>query len=160
MVDNGVPRPAPLSTVRRVPNGIRHAASSSSLSTQIPISTGQVVALAQEAMKNALEENQKKAAEASGVSTELKPGVTIDLSHKQIQKFPEEVVDIIKNELERYLSMVLLQVSQAAADLFMRRLALSHNLISTFPSRFSECASLRYLNVRNNIIREFPQSVC
>jgi Leucine-rich repeat (LRR) protein len=111
-------------------------------------------------MKNALEENQKKAAEASGVSTELKPGVTIDLSHKQIQKFPEEVVDIIKNELERYLSMVLLQVSQAAADLFMRRLALSHNLISTFPSRFSECASLRYLNVRNNIIREFPQSVC
>jgi hypothetical protein len=61
-----------------------------------------VVALAQEAMKNALEENQTKAAEASGVSNELKPGVTIDLSHKQIQKFPEEVVDIIKNELERY----------------------------------------------------------
>jgi len=53
-------------------------------------------------MKNALEENETKAAEASGVSNELKPGVTIDLSHKQIQRFPEEVVDIIKNELERY----------------------------------------------------------
>ncbi len=39
------------------------------------------------------------------------------------------------------------------------RLALSHNLISTFPARFSECTSLRYLNVRNNIIREFPLSV-
>jgi hypothetical protein len=62
-----------------------------------------VVALAREAMKNALDENQTKAAEASGVSNELKPGVTIDLSHKQIQRFPEEVVDIIKNELERYL---------------------------------------------------------
>lgn len=102
MVDNGVPRPAPLSTVRRIPNTVRHATSSSSLSTQASISATQVVALAKEAMRNALEENQTKAAEASGVSTELKPGVTIDLSHKQIQRFPEEVVDIIKNELERY----------------------------------------------------------
>jgi len=97
MVDNGVPRPAPLSTVRRIPpNTVRHAASSSS------ISAGQFVALAKEAMRNALHENQTKAAEASGVSNELKPGVTIDLSHKQIQRFPDEVVDIIKNELERY----------------------------------------------------------
>lgn len=103
MVDNGAPRPAPLSTntMRRVPPTVRHVASNSSLTTQIPISAGQVVALAQEAMKNALDENQTKAAEASGVSNELKPGVTIDLSHKQIQKFPDEVVDIIKNELER-----------------------------------------------------------
>jgi hypothetical protein len=53
-------------------------------------------------MKNAIQENQTKAAEAVGVSNELKPGVTIDLSHKQIQRFPEEVVDIIKTELERY----------------------------------------------------------
>lgn len=66
-----------------------------------PLSGNQVVALVQEAMKHALEENQTKAAEASGVSNELKPGVTIDLSHKQIQKFPDEVVDIIKNDLER-----------------------------------------------------------
>src|ERR1700761_7425679 len=43
---------------------------------------------------------------------------------------------------------------------YLTRLALSHNQISTFPSRFSECTSLRYLNVRNNVIREFPQSVC
>lgn len=59
------------------------------------------MSLARDAMKVALDENQNKAAEASGVSNELKPGVTIDLSHKNIQKFPEEVVDIIKNELER-----------------------------------------------------------
>jgi hypothetical protein len=102
MAENGAPRAAPLNPARRVPNTVRHAASTSSLSTQIPISSGQVIALAREAMKNALEENETKAAEASGVSNELKPGVTIDLSHKQIQRFPEEVVDIIKNELERY----------------------------------------------------------
>ncbi|TVY71205.1 Leucine-rich repeat-containing protein sog2 [Lachnellula suecica] len=127
LAENGVSRPPPLNTVRRFPtNTVRHATSSSSMSSQNPIPASQVIQLAQDAMKAALEENQTKAAEASGVSNELKPGVTIDLSHKQIKAFPEEVVDIIKNELER----------------------------------FSECTSLRYLNVRNNQIREFPQSIC
>jgi hypothetical protein len=98
-------RPMIDSTVRRVPLNpiptVRHAASSSSLTADVPISANQVVALVQEAMKHALDENQTKAADASGVSNELKPGVTIDLSHKNIQTFPEEVVDIIKNDLER-----------------------------------------------------------
>lgn len=39
------------------------------------------------------------------------------------------------------------------------RLALSHNKIATFPARFSECTLLRYLNVRNNRITEFPLPV-
>jgi hypothetical protein len=110
--DSGIPRPAPLNTVRRiVPNSniplnipptIPNLSAPADISdTDGPLSGSQVVALVQEAMKHALEENQTKAAEASGVSNELKPGVTIDLSHKQIQKFPEEVVDIIKNDLER-----------------------------------------------------------
>jgi hypothetical protein len=101
-IENGAPRPSALNTARRVPTVIRHESSNSALSAQTGISASEVVALAKEAMRNALEENQTKAAETSGVSNELKPGVTIDLSHKQIQKFPEEVVDIIKNELERY----------------------------------------------------------
>lgn len=143
LAENGFSRPPPVNnTVRRIPT-VRHAASNSSnssLSSQASIPASQVVQLAEDAMKSALEENKTKAAETSAVSNELKPGVTIDLSHKQIKAFPEEVVDIIKNELER--------------------LALSHNQISTFPSRFSECTSLRYLNVRNNQIREFPQPIC
>lgn len=106
--DSGIPRPAPLNTVRRIgPNPTIPQPPLPSLPISEvpkfggPLSGSQVVALVQEAMKHALEENQTKAAEASGVSNELKPGVTIDLSHKQIQKFPEEVVDIIKNDLER-----------------------------------------------------------
>lgn len=95
-------RPQNLSASRRGPT-VRHAQSNSSLSSQIPLSHGQVIALAREYMNKALEENMVKAAESSTVSNELKPGVTIDLSHKQIEKFPEEVVDIIKIELERYL---------------------------------------------------------
>jgi len=60
-----------------------------------------VIALAREAMR-AAHENEAKAAEASGVSNTLKPGLTIDLSRKKIQKLPDEIVDIIKDELERY----------------------------------------------------------
>ncbi|KAI1163143.1 RAM signaling pathway protein [Nemania serpens] len=99
-----------------------------------------VVTLAREAMKTALQDNESQAAEASGVSNRLKPGVTIDLSRRNIQYLPDEVVDIIKNELER--------------------LALSHNKLTSFPARFSECTSLRYLNVRNNRIEKFPLALC
>ncbi|KAK6072439.1 RAM signaling pathway protein [Seiridium cupressi] len=113
--------------------------SSSNLSVPSPMSANKVIALAREAMRSAIRDNESQAAEASGVSTELKPGVTIDLSRRNIQELPDEVVDIIKNELER--------------------LALSHNKLSAFPSRFSECTSLRYLNVRNNLIKEFPLPV-
>lgn len=104
MVDNGgLNRQALSNTARRAPNPTVHLVPSNpSLSAQTPIMASQVIDLAKEAMKNALEENETKAAEASGVSNELKPGVTIDLSHKNIQNFPDEVVDIIKNELERY----------------------------------------------------------
>lgn len=56
-------------------------------------------------MRNALEsENQ---AEVSAVGTGLKTGVTIDLSRKNIQKLPEEVIDIVKNQLERYAASKL-----------------------------------------------------
>ncbi|RFU27798.1 hypothetical protein B7463_g8535, partial [Scytalidium lignicola] len=103
------------------------------------ISAAEVVELARQALKVALEENESKVADG-GVTSDLKPGVTIDLSHKNIQKFPEEVIDVIKDEIER--------------------LALSHNQIFSFPARFSECTSLRYLNVRSNLIREFPQAIC
>ncbi|KAJ8129817.1 hypothetical protein O1611_g3814 [Lasiodiplodia mahajangana] len=91
-------------------------------------------------MKAALHENESQAAEASGVGDGLKPGVTIDFSRLNIRYLPDEVVDIIKNELER--------------------LALSHNKLTSFPARFSECTSLRYLNVRNNRIEKFPLELC
>ncbi|KAI0843501.1 putative cell morphogenesis protein Sog2 [Hypoxylon sp. FL0890] len=114
--------------------------SGSMLSATAPLSAGQVIALAREAMNSALRENETQAAEASGVSTELKPGITIDLSRKNIQALPDEVVDIIKNELER--------------------LALSHNKLRSLPARFSECTHLRYLNLRANLIKDFPTSLC
>ncbi|OBT65270.1 hypothetical protein VE03_04655 [Pseudogymnoascus sp. 23342-1-I1] len=126
-------------TMRKMPS-LQRMPSDGSMFISNPTSTAQVVALVKQAMQNALEENQTKSGGTSGITNEMKPGITIDMSHKKIQRFPEEVVDIIKSELER--------------------LALSHNQISTFPSRFAECTSLRYLNVRNNAIREFPLAIC
>lgn len=92
-------------TVRKVPS-LQDMLSNGSMSNQISISAAQVVALAKEAMRNALEENQTKAGGTNGMSNELKPGITIDMSHKNIQRFPEEVVDIIKTELERYIQSI------------------------------------------------------
>ncbi|KAJ3520721.1 hypothetical protein NM208_g13596 [Fusarium decemcellulare] len=121
------------------------------------MSSAQVINLAREAMRNALE-SENKAAEAGAVGTGLKTGVTIDLSRKGIQKLPEEVVDIVKGELERSVS---LGSSRPGSDTYMvSRLALSHNQLSSLPARFSECTSLRYLNIRGNQIKEFPMPLC
>ncbi|CAK7224953.1 RAM signaling network component [Sporothrix bragantina] len=110
------------------------------LTASAPIAASQVIALAREAMKDALRHTDQQAGDGGDINNELKPGLTIDLSRKNIQRLPDEVVDIIMNKLER--------------------LALSHNKLSGFPARFAECSSLRYLNVRNNDIREFPLPLC
>ena len=88
------PPPPPIPSLRNVP-------SNSNLSATGPLSSGQVLVLAREAMRVA-HENEAKAAQASGVSDKLKPGLTVDLSRKRIEVLPEEIVDIIKDELERY----------------------------------------------------------
>lgn len=92
---SNIPPPPP------IPKSVRKMPSNSGLTASAPIAASQVIVLAREAMKKAVEENESQAAEASGVSNELKPGVTVNMSHKNIQKLPEEVVDIIKGQLER-----------------------------------------------------------
>lgn len=79
---------------------LRKAASSTNLSASNGLPPSQVISLARDAMRNALE-SENQVAEAGAVGASLKPGVTVDLSRKNIQKIPEEVVDILKNELER-----------------------------------------------------------
>lgn len=100
---NNRPPPSSSGTMRRIPS-LQQMPSDGPMLPTIPTSTAQVVLLAKEAMQNALEENQTKSGGTTGITNELKPGITIDMSHKNIQRFPEEVVDIIKSELERYFS--------------------------------------------------------
>jgi hypothetical protein len=66
-----------------------------------PLSSGQVIAMAREAMRDALRDTNQQVGDAREVNSELKPGLTIDLSRKNIQKLPDEVVDMIMNKLER-----------------------------------------------------------
>ena len=87
-----------------LPTNLRNVPSNPNLSVGAPITTSQVIAIAREAMWKALDENQTQAAEASAVSTDLKPGLTINLSHKNIRELPDEVVDEIKHELERWVA--------------------------------------------------------
>jgi hypothetical protein len=134
------PPPPPMPSLRKVPsNSNLSTPSTTTLSATTALLPAQVIGLAREAMRHALE-SETQAAEANAVTGGIKTGVTIDMSRKNIHKLPEEVVDIVKNELER--------------------LALSHNQISTLPARFSECTSLRYLNIRGNQIKEFPMALC
>jgi hypothetical protein len=100
------------------------------------ISDSELVALARREIE-ASREARRNAGTAD--TKEVQPGITIDLCHKNIQRLPEEVIDVIKDEIER--------------------LALGHNQVATFPDRLAECVRLRYLNVRYNALREFPSPV-
>lgn len=87
----------PMMPLPPLPNG-RNGPPPNATSPSTPILTAaQVISLTREAMRHALE-NESQAVD---VGPGLKSGVTIDLSRKGIQKLPEEVVDIVKNELER-----------------------------------------------------------
>lgn len=63
----------------------------------------EVIALAKEAIAASREET-RRSADDDGVTKELQqPGATIDLGHKTVSSLPEEVIDIIKDDIERYV---------------------------------------------------------
>lgn len=163
-----VPPVPPIPDLRTVPSNSALAAAGpppTPTGPVAPASPARVISLFTEAIQNALRENEAQAQRGNGgtAGSELKPGVTIDLSREGIRELPEEVVDVIKNELERceLSCLVLSPIAVFGVMLIFQtcRLALSHNQLSTFPARFAECTSLRYLNVRNNRIEEFPLAV-
>ncbi|KAI4688524.1 uncharacterized protein J4E84_004454 [Alternaria hordeiaustralica] len=105
-----------------------------------PISDDEVVALTKAAFEHSRQDiNHRAAAETPRELQQQQPGITIDLGHKNIARLPDEVIDVIRAEIER--------------------LALSHNLLATLPSRLIECRRLRYLNVRYNAMREIPNAI-
>ncbi|GAA5929324.1 uncharacterized protein JCM15063_004120 [Sporobolomyces koalae] len=74
----------------------------------------------------------------SGALTRLD---TVDLSHKRIAEVPVEVVEALKDEVEK--------------------LALGYNLLKDLPPHFAGFGNhLKYLNVRVNLLTTFPQVLC
>lgn len=94
---NTNPPPPPLPEIPNTRNGTQ-----AGLTASPSMTSAQVISLTREAMRNALEGEKSQAVDAAAAGAAgLKPGITIDLSRKSIQKLPEEVVDIVKTELER-----------------------------------------------------------
>jgi hypothetical protein len=71
-----------------------------------PISDDEVVALAKAAFEHSRSDISQRAA-AESAPRELQqqqPGITIDLGHKNISRLPDEVIDVIRAEIERCAS--------------------------------------------------------
>ena len=90
---SNAPMPPPIPNLRKI-------LSNSSLLVSSAMPASQVIALAREAMRDAVQ-TESQTAEANGIGMPPKTGVTVDLSRKHIQKLPDEVIDIVKDELER-----------------------------------------------------------
>ncbi|KAF2417657.1 hypothetical protein EJ08DRAFT_654477 [Tothia fuscella] len=104
------------------------------LSVQPAVSEEDVIKLARAAM-----DLSRRVDDGSSPPEGQQPGITVDLTHKNITRLPDEVIDIIKDEIER--------------------LAISHNRIVAFPPRLAECKRLRYFNVRYNALKEVPKPI-
>ena len=93
------PPPIPLPEIPNTRNGT----TGTGLTASPSMTSAQVVSLTREAMRSALEGEKTQSVDAAAAAgaAGLKTGITIDLSRKNIQKLPDEVVDIVKSELER-----------------------------------------------------------
>jgi hypothetical protein len=68
-----------------------------------PISDDEVVALTKAAFEHSRSDiSQRAAAESAPRDVQQQqPGITIDLGHKHIARLPDEVIDVIRAEIER-----------------------------------------------------------
>lgn len=99
------------------------------------------------------------------VGEAIRAKLTVDLSHRSIEDMPEEIVDIVKRDVEGYgfirFSLGPVECnSWAHADAENgHSLSLAHNQIWHIPYRFAECNPIKYLNLRDNLFKEFPKAV-
>lgn len=65
------------------------------------LSPEEVIELARRSVDNGIQDTKRSLAGNEAVSDVVKPKLTIDLGHSNIDRVPETVVDIIKDEVER-----------------------------------------------------------
>lgn len=80
------------------------APGSSSKSGSKILSHEDTIELARRAVESGIQDTKRSLAGSEAVSDVVKPRLTIDLGHSHISRIPEQVVDIIKDEVERYVS--------------------------------------------------------
>jgi hypothetical protein len=59
-------------------------------------------AIAREASRDIVRRNAQPIPLDTQQGTLQRPGVTLDLGHKKLVNLPDEIIDIIKDEIERY----------------------------------------------------------
>lgn len=69
------------------------------------LSQEETTEIARRAVENGIQETKRSMAGNEAVSDVVKPKLTIDLGHSNIVCIPEPVVDIIKDEVERYVDI-------------------------------------------------------
>lgn len=138
------------------------ASDTSSQSSKPPMTAADLIAFVKKEL-DADEERQAKIAAASAgeVPRESQTGSTLDLSHKNINSLPVEVIVLIKDKVERYDMRGALGRRWHTRDhmLTLTRLAVSHNPRISLPTEIGQCDRLRYLNLRWNKLRQFPDAV-
>lgn len=62
----------------------------------------EIIALTQRAVDTGIQETKRSLAGSEGVEGVVRPKLTIDLGHSNIGLVPDDVVDVIKDEVARY----------------------------------------------------------
>ncbi|KAK0256038.1 RAM signaling network component [Friedmanniomyces endolithicus] len=115
-------------------------ASDVALYTENPAMTvAELVAYTRHELDTDAERQAKVSAEGGVGDSQTQTGMTLDLSHKNINALPVEVIVLIRDKVER--------------------LALSHNPQVSVPTQIVLCDRLRYLNIRWNSLKQFPEAV-
>ncbi|KAL7275971.1 RAM signaling network component [Rhizina undulata] len=167
MIFDASPTPPhqPSQSLNVPPPGYRHG-------PPVPIDKAACISLVTNALKEAREKvnsNIIRNGSASSVESQ-RPGVTIDLSHQKIANIPLEVIELIKDEIERserhkllilvgFTSFTLTAPLKKYSKESWRPLALAHNYLTSFSDEFSSLQRLRYLNLRSNFLKEFPAAL-
>lgn len=139
-----------------VPNNSGQTTSSGHHSSSSSSSLSPAACLA--LVQHALEQSRR---DARSANSDQHPGVTIDLSHQKIANIPPDVIALIKDNIERYV-IYTAYCSPCFKQMLIIppcRLALAHNRLTGFSDTFSQLSRLRYLNLRSNLMKEFPISV-
>jgi hypothetical protein len=112
-IDSLVPPPLSYSEGSPSPNedegsGPGTAMGDTSGSKQIPaqklLSHEETIELARRAVESGIQDTKRSLAGSEAVTDVVKPKLTIDLGHSHIVRISEPVVDIIKDEVERYVA--------------------------------------------------------
>lgn len=71
------------------------------------LSPEETIELARHAVESGIQDTKRSLAGSEAVTDVVKPKLTIDLGHSHIARIPEPVVDLIKDEVERYVEALL-----------------------------------------------------